>query len=77
MCQYNGGYKTRECQSYIGRILSLDRQATIGPHPTPQTHLKSSFEHFLKQFNYPVLHMDKGTDFKFTSVLLLRSVGLY
>ena len=38
----NVGLKTRACQSSSGRVLSLNRQATIGPHPAPQVHPKSS-----------------------------------
>jgi hypothetical protein len=41
-CQDNVGLKTRECQSRNGRVLSLNRQADIGPHPTPQAHPKYS-----------------------------------
>ena len=39
----NAGLKTQACQSFIGRVLSLNRQAIIGPHPAPQVHPKSSF----------------------------------
>jgi len=38
----NVGLKTRACQSLSGRVLSLNRQANIGPHPAPQVHPKSS-----------------------------------
>jgi len=39
----NAGFKTQVCQSFVGRVLSLNRQESIGPHPAPQVHLKSSF----------------------------------
>ena len=39
----NAGLKTQACQSSIGRVLSLNRQESIGPHPAPQVHSKLSF----------------------------------
>ena len=36
MCHDNVGFKTRACQSPNGRVLSLNRQENIGPHPAPQ-----------------------------------------
>jgi hypothetical protein len=38
----NAGLKTRACQSSSGRVLSLNRQADIGPHPAPQVLLLQS-----------------------------------
>ncbi len=38
----NVGFKTRACQSFNGRILSLNRHENIGPHLAPQVHPKSS-----------------------------------
>ena len=31
----NAGLKTQACQSNSGRVLSLNRQENIGPHPAP------------------------------------------
>jgi hypothetical protein len=34
-CRNNAGLKTQACQSLNGRVLSLNRQENIGPHPAP------------------------------------------
>ena len=50
----NAGLKTRACQSSYGRVLSLNRQADIGPHPAPQVHPKFSVP-IKNEFSFPAI----------------------
>ena len=50
----NAGLKTRVCQSSSGRVLSLNRQANIGPHLAPQVHPKSSVP-IKNKFSFPAM----------------------
>ncbi len=54
----NAGLKTRACQSLSGRVLSLNRQADIGPHLAPQVHPKSSVP-IKNKFSFPAIHSMK------------------
>ena len=50
----NAGLKTQACQSKSGRVLSLNRQADIGPHPAPQVHPKFSVP-IKNEFSFPAI----------------------
>ena len=63
----NVGLKTRACQSSSGRVLSLNRQADIGPRPAPQVHPKFSFYNQNK-FTFPAWSHEKGTHLNITSM---------
>jgi len=74
-CHNNVGFKTRECQSSIGRILSLNRQAAMGPHLTPQVHPKlflNNKKHFVSR-----LAREKGKNFLHHIHVLFRSLRHY
>ncbi len=58
-CHNNVGLKTRACQSSNGRVLSLNRQADIGPHLAPQVHPKSSFSYRNKFSSSAMISMKK------------------
>ena len=72
----NVGLKTRACQSSNGRVLSLNRQATIGPHPAPQIHPKSSLS-YKNKFTFPALvSVEKEFTSHITSMCYSNDRGL-